>query len=256
MTEPPIDPDDLDTMPRPVAALAADYPSGHVIARHSHRRAQLVHAAAGVMTVTTETGTWVVPPQRAVWVPALIAHAIKAHGRLAMRTLYVTPDAAPRLPKDCCVITVPPLLGELILEAMRIPPLYSMAGPGARIFAVILDRIRVARVAPLHLPLPADTRLRRITDALSLGPGDRRRLSDWATTAGASDRTLARLFLSETGLTFRQWRQQARLLDALTRLAAGQPVTTVALDLGYESPSAFIAMFKRALGETPGRYFS
>ena len=256
MTGPAINANDLDSLPRPVATLATDYPPGYVIARHSHRRAQLVHAAAGVMTVTTETGTWVVPPQRAVWVPALIEHAIEAHGRLAMRTLYIAPDAAPGLPKDCCVITVPPLLRELILEAMRIPPLYSTAGPGARILAVILDRIRVARVAPLHLPLPADPRLRRITDALSLDPGDRRRLSDWARTAGASDRTLARLFLSETGLTFRQWRQQARLLDALPRLAAGQPVTTVALDLGYESPSAFIAMFKRALGETPGRYFS
>ena len=120
---------------------------------------------------------------------------------------------------------------------------------------VALDQIRAVRVTPLHLPAAVDRRLSTVTRAIAETPGDSRGLKDWAACAGASSRTLARLFLRETGMTFRQWRQQARLLSALTRLAAGQPVTTVALDLGYDSPSAFIAMFRRALGETPGRFY-
>ena len=248
--------DEFEDVPRPVVALATDYPAGHVIAPHRHRRAQLVHAAAGVMAVSTESGTWVVPPRRAVLVPALTEHSIRTHGRVAMRTLYIDPDAAPWLPRECRVVGVPPLLRELILEAMRAPPLYPENGPETRLMAVILDRIRALRVAPLHLPLPADRRLRRLTGAIAEAPGDNRTLNEWAAVAGASSRTLARLFVAETGMTFGQWRQQARLLAALTRLAGGQPVTTVAFDLGYDSPSAFIAMFKRALGETPGRYFS
>lgn len=207
------------------------------------------------MTVTAGPGAWVVPPGRAVWVPAGMEHTIHAHGRLAMRTVYVAPDAVLGLPVDCFVVNVSPLLRELILAAMTMPVLYPLAGPEARLVAVLLDRIRAAHVAPLYLPLPDDSRLRRVADALVADPGDPRPLHAWAKTAGSSARTLARLFAAETGLSFRQWRQQARLLDALRRLAEGQPVTTVALDLGYESPSAFIAMFKKALGVTPGRYF-
>ncbi len=256
MMRPLIHPDEIEDLPRPIVTLANDYAHGHVIARHRHRRAQLVYASAGVLTVATAAGAWVVPPQRAVWVPALTEHRVRAQGRVSMRSLYIEPDAAPGLPAECCVVTVPPLLRELILAAMEFPRLYALDGPEARVMAVILDQIRAARIAPLHLPMPADARLRSVTEALVAAPGDDRTLAAWAAHAGASGRTLARLFLRETGMTFRQWRRQARLLAALTRLATGEPVTTVALDLGYDSPSAFIAMFRKALGETPGRYFS
>ena len=209
------------------------------------------------MTVTAGPGAWVVPPGRAVWVPAGMEHTIQAHGRLAMRTVYVAPDAVPGLPVDCFVVNVSPLLRELILAAMTMtmPAHDPLAGPEARLAGVLLDQIRAARVAPLYLPYPSDSRLRRVADGLIADPGDARHLAAWAKTAGTSTHTLARLFAAETAMSFRQWRQQVRLLDALRRLASGQPVTTVALDLGYESPSAFIAMFRKALGTTPGRYF-
>ncbi len=245
----------IDGTPRAVVALAADYPADHHIAPHSHPRTQLVHAASGIMTVTAEGGAWVIPRGRAVWVPAAVSHAIHTHGPVAMRTLYIAPDAAPGLPDACRVIAVSALLRELILAAMTMPRLYAEDGPEARLIAVIFDRLRSAEIAPLSLPLPRDTRLRRVTDGLLARPGDGRPLQAWARTAGASPRTLARLFVRETGMTFHVWRQQARLLDALRRLDSGQSVTTVAYDLGYRNPSAFITMFRRALGTTPGRFY-
>jgi AraC-like DNA-binding protein len=138
---------------------------------------------------------------------------------------------------------------------MAVPPHYDEAGPDARIMQVILDEIRALPSAPLHLPRARDARLLRVTEALRADPADPRSLAAWGRAAGASPRTLARLFLAETGLGFRAWRQRARLLHALVALAAGEPVTRVAFEAGYDSPSAFIAAFKRAFGTTPARYF-
>ena len=245
----------IDETPRAMVALATDYPAGHRIAPHSHPRTQLVHAASGIMTVTAEGGAWVIPGGRALWVPAGFSHAIHTHGPVAMRTLYMATEAALGLPGECRVITVSPLLRELILAAVAMPRLYAEDGPDARLIAVMFDQMRIADTAPLSLPLPSDPRLRRVTEGLLARPGDGRSLQAWARTAGASPRTLARLFAGETGMTFHVWRQQARLMDALRRLAAGQPVTAVAYGLGYRGPSAFITMFKRALGITPGRFY-
>lgn len=247
--------DDLEAVPRPVVALARDYPGGHRIAPHRHARAQLVYAASGVMTVTTDGGAWVVPPERAVWMPAGVTHAIDCAGSLAMRTLYVRSDAAPDPPGGCRVVNVSPLLRELILHAVAMPALYDEAGPDGRVAAVILDQLRALPAAPLHLAMPSDRRLRRVAEALLADPADGRSLDQWAALAGISARSLARHFLQETGQSFGAWRQQARLLTALAWLAEGRSVTATALDLGYESPSAFIAMFRRAFGTTPGRYF-
>lgn len=245
----------LEALPRPVVAFANDYPPGHVITRHRHGRAQLLYAAAGVMRVATDRGVWVVPPQRAVWIPAGTPHEIGCAGVVRMRTLYVDPGAAPGLPDACRVVDVPPLLRELILKAVDLPPLYDRDGADGRLMRVILDEIEALDVAPLHLPIPAHPRLAPILAALLAQPEDGTDLDAWGRRVGASGRTLARLFIAETGMTFGAWRQQARLLAALTRLAAGDKVTTVALDLGYDSLSAFIAMFRRATGTTPGRYF-
>lgn len=246
---------DLAAIDRPVIAQAGDYPIGWSIGWHSHTHAQLVYASQGVMRVSTAPGTWVVPPQRAVWVPAAVEHAIEMHGRVAMRTVYVAPGAAATLPDGCCVVTVTALLRALLLRAIELPKDYDESGPDGRVMSLILDEILGLPVAPLHLPQGRDPRLQRVTQSLADDPADPRTLADWAKTAGASQRTLARLFESETGLGFRAWRQQARLLEALTWLAEGRAVTTVALDLGYDSPSAFIAAFKRSLGTTPARYF-
>jgi AraC-like DNA-binding protein len=174
---------------------------------------------------------------------------------VAMRTLYVRADVAETLPRQCCVIAVSPLLRELILRAVELPLLYDERGPEARVMSLILDEIRALPALPLHLPWPADPRLKRLCAAIQEDPASERTLEHWADTVGASSRTLARLFRKETGMSFGEWRQQVRLVDALGRLATGQKVTAVAMDLGYQSPSAFTSMFRRALGEPPTRYF-
>ncbi len=240
-------------MRRPLVAHAASYADVDRIPRHRHPVAQLIYASQGVMSVRTAQGTWVVPPQRAVWVPPGVIHAIRMRGRVEMRTVYVEPGYLPDAPAACCVVQVTPLLRELVLRAVG----FTGAGSGAetRLTAVLVDEIRAAPAAPLHLPEPRDPRLRAVTQALLRDPGDARGLEAWSRRAGASARTLARGFRRETGLGFGAWRQQARLLRALELLAEGQAVTQVALELGYAGPSAFIAMFRRALGSTPGRYF-
>ncbi len=240
-------------MDRPVVAFPQDYAPGDRVQRHRHPVGQLIYAATGVMTVTTRDGAWVVPPQRAVWVPAYVTHAIRMTGDVAMRTVYVAP--ADGLPAVCGVVQVSPLLRELVLRAVAFRQPYDVDGADARLAMVLLDEIRAAPVAPLHLPMPADERALRVVRALEADPGDARSLSKWGRTAGASSRTLARVFRAETGLGFRAWRQQLRLLRALERLANGDAVTTVAVELGYDSPSAFIAMFKKALGVPPSQYF-
>jgi AraC-like DNA-binding protein len=240
---------------RPLEGLAHEYAPGDQIPLHQHPFAQLLYASSGVMTVTTEHGTWVVPAERAVWVPTRVGHAIRMTGRVSMRTIYLSDALGPLAGGACCVVQVSALLRESILRAVDFAQPYRADGPEARLVAVIADEIRAAPVAPLHLPLPSDPRARRVADALRTDPGDPRTLAEWARVAGASARTLERLFERETKLAFAAWRQQARLLRGLEQLAAGEPVTSVALDLGYETPSAFIAMFRRALGTSPGRYF-
>ncbi len=245
----------LASVPRPVVAVAGDYPPGHWITPHSHARAQLVYASAGVMMVTAGPGIWLVPPQRALWVPARLEHEIRMRGAVKMRTLYIDTEAVPGLPEACGVVVVSALLRELILLATTLPDDYALNGPDGRLMAVLLDQLKALPTVPLHLPQPRDRRLLRITESLQADPGDARSLEAWAAVAGASARTLARLFLRETGMSFRAWRHQARLLQALVWLAERKAVTSVALDLGYDSPSAFIAAFKRAFGVTPARYF-
>jgi AraC-like DNA-binding protein len=246
---------DLDHIPRPLVAMAKEFPKGHTIPSHSHNRSQLLYASAGVMTVETARGRWVVPPLRAVWVPAGTEHRIDCASALSMRTIYIKPDAFSGLPRECRVVSVPPLLRELILRAVSLPIMYEPDGGDERLLLMIPDLILELETAPLTLPIPGDSRLKGITDKLMEKPHDNRTLAHWGDRVGAHSRTLSRLFKSETGMGFRQWRQQARILEGLKMLGQGEPVTTVALDLGYDSPSAFIAMFKRALGVTPGRYF-
>jgi AraC-like DNA-binding protein len=196
----------------------------------------------------------VVPPHQAVWMPGATGHRIDARSAVAMRTLYIEPNASLELPGDVCVLQISPLLRELILVAVDEGPHYEPHHPQARLSAVILDQICVQSIAPLALPMPTDPRLLRVTKALISNPGDNRDLADWVQLAGASKRTLGRLFVAQTGMSFRTWRQQCRLLRALELLATGENVTNIALMLGYESTSAFIAMFRRYLGTTPSRY--
>ncbi|MDH3690067.1 MAG: helix-turn-helix transcriptional regulator [Gammaproteobacteria bacterium] len=239
---------------RMVVPLATDADGSHRFPWHHHDRAQLIYAARGVLSVLTHQGTWVVPPHQAVWVPATIAHEVYSVGPLSMRSLYVHPDATAGLPASCCVVTVTALLRELILHACTVPANYPLQGTEQRLMTLIIDQLRELEAAPLYILRPQDSRARVVADTLLANPADRRSLQQWAREVGASSRTLARIFVRETNMTFGSWRRRLRLLETISRLNAGQAVTRVALDLGYSSPSAFVAMFKRTLGVSPGRY--
>lgn len=247
--------DDYQYIPRPVGALAVDFPDRHRVPRHDHPRAQLIYSATGVVVVNTDGGTWVVPPLRAVWMPAGTGHWLRLIGRCAMRTLYLAARAVPGAPRVPAVVEVSPLLRELIGEAVRVPILYDRRGRDGMVMSLLLREIRIAPVPALHLPMPTDPRLGRVCEAILREPASARTLDEWAGKSAMSGKTLARLFLGETRMTFGRWRQQARLLASLPRLAGGEAVLSVAMDLGYGSPSAFTAMFRKALGTTPSRYF-
>jgi AraC-like DNA-binding protein len=208
------------------------------------------------MTVTTGQGSWVIPPDRALWIPAGVVHEIRVGSRLAMRTLYFPRSGTEGLPRQCQVLQVTPLVRELVLVATAAPPTSAAEARHRRIHRLILDELRLLPETPLHLPTPSSDRLRQVARALAADPADPRGLAAWARELGTSPRSLARAFAQETGLGFQRYRRQVRLLAALERLASGTSVTNVALDLGYDSPSAFIAIFRRALGATPKRYFS
>jgi AraC-like DNA-binding protein len=247
--------DDLQqTLPHPVTAKSRDY-SGGATPTHRHPRAQLLYAGSGVMRVETAEGCWVVPPLRGVWIPAQTDHRVVMLGEVAMRTLYIRPDAAPDLPQSCCLLEVRPLLRELIFALLEEPVDYDLAGRGGLIAALVLKELRFLRLAAVHLPLPAEPRLYKLCRRLIEQTDATDTLETWAERSATSSRTLARLFRRETGMSFSHWRQQARLVEALGRLGKGEAVGAVAEHLGYRSPSAFTAMFKRALGCEPRRYF-
>lgn len=234
--------------------MPKDFAAGFVVLPHVHERAQLIYATAGAMRVSTDTGMWMVPPQRALWMPAGVRHSILMLSELSMRTLYLREDAAAFMPQVCRVLPVSPLLRALIVRATELPLNYDEDGPAGHVFALILAELHGLQSLPLQLPMPSDARLRALCQALLDAPGDPRTLGEWAKTLNASARTLARRFQSETGLSFGAWRQQARVLEAMGRLGNGAPVTQVALDLGYDSVSAFSAMFRRAAGASPSDF--
>ncbi len=242
-------------VPRPVVALATDLPPAHEIDWHSHPRFQLVYAARGVMTVDTREATWVVPPQQAVWMPPAVAHRVKTSGgAVELRSLYIRPDAAARMPAGCEVLQVTPLLRELIVRATELPLEYDVRGPAGRMMRLLLDELASLARLPYHLPMPKDAPLAGICRRLVDAPNDAATLGEVAAGARLSARTLARYFRRQTGMSFAAWRRRARLLRALGWIAEGRPIVSVALELGYESPSAFSAMFRRELGAPPSQF--
>lgn len=240
----------------PIATVAAELDKGERIHPHWHDWAQLVFAINGVMSVITDEGFWVVPPNRAVWIPPLKKHSFQIRTPLQMRTLYIDPALVPEQPDHCCVLQASPLLTEVAARLLEYPVDYGPDSPQARLAAVAVDELRVAPRTPLHVPRPTAPKLVAIADHTTKNPADNQTLAQWGAKLGASERTLARLFRQNTGMSFAQWRQQVRLVLALQMLAESRPVTQIAIELGYESPSAFISMFRKSLGTTPSRYFN
>jgi len=199
----------------------------------------------GGIRVSTPAGRYLVSPNRAVWVPPKIPHEVASSCGAQLSSVYIAADEATQLNASCYVLEVSNLLHELIIEALTQPVNYQWAGQTGRMFRTLRDQIIVAKAAPLHLPLPNDSRLLKVCAELQRKPHSNRSLEQWGSYAGASSRTLQRLFLKETGLRFNPWRQQLRLQIALQRLAGGDDsVTTIAAELGYASSSAFITMFR------------
>ncbi|MFC7304483.1 AraC family transcriptional regulator [Streptomyces monticola] len=226
--------------------------SGERIDAHRHDDHQIVYAGSGVLAVTTESGTWFAPGNRAIWVPAGCVHAHRAHGRIALHLLGLPADTNPLGLSQPTVLAVSPLLRELILACTREP--HDESPESRRLRAVLLDRLRASPQEPVQLPVPRDPRLAAVCDLLRRNPADPRTLAGFAAAAGAGERTLSRLFRAELGMTFPQWRTQLRLYHALRMLADDLPVTTVAHRCGWASTSAFIDVFRRSFGYTPGTH--
>lgn len=245
-----------DALPGRVVATANEYPTGHRVLRHRHRRNQLLYASVGIMVVGTEAGRWIVPPERAVWIPAGMAHEVNALVHVSTRSVYVDPSVSAALPSDCRVVAISPLLRELLLETPDLPLPPAEGSRSDLIFSLIVREIERAPVLPLNIPFPTDARLARRCRAYLARPSPHETIDDWCRDLGLSRRTFTRRFRAETGVSFANWCRQAAIFAALPRLAAGTPITPLAFDLGYDSASAFTTMFKRIVGVAPSRYLA
>lgn len=247
---------DPDLSPRPAIALRVEVPEHDSEAPlHRHRKGQLVLALRGGAICEVPGAVWMVPPHCAVWVPGDLPHSNRVTPNARVCLLFVEPGAS-ALPDKPCTVAISPLVRELIQHLAGLPHDYPADGPTARLARVLLDELPNMPVEQLHLPMSSEPRVRRIADALLRDPGDRSTLPEWAQRLAMSERSLARLMVRETGLSFGRWRQQLQLLVALRELSAGAAVQRVSAELGYESVTAFITMFKKALGQPPARYLA
>ncbi len=246
------DPRDYQSVPRAIAAMAKSFSPGDTIPPHAHERDQVLYATEGVMRVATAREAWIVPPDRAIYMPGGLEHGVAMRGSVEMRTLYIQPGAAPGLPSNPAVIDISELLRSLILALLEEPVLYDVDGRGGLLAGLILDELARARQLQLVIPMPRDERLKRLCRALLDDPARDETLDEWADEAGASPRTLSRLFSSEVGLSFTQWRQRVRFHNAMEAIVRGEQVGAVARANGYDSASAFTAAFRKTMGVTPG----
>lgn len=246
---------DPDTADAPVVGRLEHWEAGEQAAHH-HQRHQLMCVSNGVMHVTTSVGTWVLPVTRAIWISSGTEHSILIRRPTNIRVLYIDPDKYD-LPRDayCWVIDVTPLMRELINACALFQWSYPEPGPELRLARVLIDQITARTHSPVDLPLPVDQRALKVAQMLRADPANRESLAALADRAGASPRTIERLFSQEAGISFGSWRQRQRLLVGVEQLAYGESVSNVALEVGYESASSFIAAFKQMFGTTPARYF-
>lgn len=206
------------------------------------------------MRVTTPESVWLIPSMRGLWLPPATHHEVAMLGRVTMRTIYVERAAAARFGPRCRSLEITRLLRELILSLAEEPVAYAPGSRGEHLAALVLSEIEAAPSVPIEIPWPRDRRLVAVCEAIMREPGRTHTIGDWADLAGASARTLIRLFPRETGLHYRQWLRQVHVADAVCRLSRGDSVGSTAAALGYASPSAFSAMFRRMLGVPPQRY--
>ncbi|OGB27363.1 MAG: AraC family transcriptional regulator [Burkholderiales bacterium RIFCSPLOWO2_02_FULL_57_36] len=240
------------TAARPIRLVARDLDASELLASHRHAWGQVTYAVEGVVRVTVGNSAWIVPPMRAIWIPPQAVHEVATLEKARLRALYVYSGSVPFHGPDCVVLDVSPLLRELIVA------LSNDEHAGLResmLCALILDEVARSATLPIRVALPNDKRLKTLCETLIRNPASHLTLKEWAQSAGASERTLARLFEQQLNMTFGQWRQQMRLAHAAPLIARGLPLSRVATDLGYASQSAFSAMFKKTFGKSPSVFF-
>lgn len=247
------DPDDYQDLPQTVGAMSKLFADGHVIPTHRHQRDQLLYAISGIMRLRTEREAWIVPRESAVFIPAGTDHSVSMHGIVDMRTLYIDTEATAVRPEGLRVIAVSTLLRELIMALCEEPVRYEPDSRGALIAGLIESEIGRARALSVSVPLPTDARLQRLCAQLLADPSDSRSLDAWSEVAGASRRTLVRLFEGDLGMSFNAWRQRIRFHNALEALSRGEPISRTARQHGYRSASAFSAAFRKVMGIPPSR---
>ena len=247
-------PDDHEDVRRPVIGIGNDYPPSFELAEHRHRRGQLLYAASGVIAVSTPYGAWVAPPERAVWIPGGTPHATRMVGSVQTRSVLIEPEASSALGSSCRVIGISPLLRQLLVAAADVPIEYDEGGRDGLVMRLLIAELGQAPLIPLAVPFPRHPALAARCHAFIEHPDANATIDEWANALAMNRRRFTRLFRLQTGMSFAQWRQQACLSVALPRLAAGDSVTALALDLGYDSPASFTVMFKRMIGVPPSRY--
>jgi AraC-like DNA-binding protein len=230
-----------------IASLAYEYPPAWRVPEHAHVSDQLIYATSGVMEVAAAQSLWLIPPQFAVWIPAHMRHAIRMPGAVSMRTLYLRPGLARN--SHCAVLHVPPLLRELIVEAVRIGSLKTRNRLHAALRDVIVTQIERASSVPTMLAMPKDARALSLAEVIVASP--KASLDAQCRKAGVTPRTMQRVFRREVGTDLETWRRQARLMKAMELLAAGRRIKEVAFAVGYRQASTFVAMFRRSMGVTP-----
>ncbi|MGS0891907.1 AraC family transcriptional regulator [Burkholderia stagnalis] len=255
-TDPSAD-DDVYHMERPLVVFggAVVEPEWR-LKRHSHPQAQLLYTLSGVIYCEIDGGVWSAPPQCMVWIPGDVPHSARGSAGATFYAVLVEPDAALDLPARCCTLAVSPLLRELLLKAASFPSLYDVDGPQGRLMATLLDELVAAPVENLYLPMPADRRLRKLIDHLLDDPADRASLAALARRAGVSERSLTRLAAKELGMSLGDWRRRLHVALSLQMLTTGRRVHQIAIDLGYESASSFVTMFRKATGKSPTQYLT
>jgi AraC-like DNA-binding protein len=241
------------TLQQPVTITARNLDADTSIGAHSHPWGQLTYAVNGVIRVNANHSSWIVPPQRAIWIAPGIDHEVQMLETAYLSPLRIHAEREPFRGEKCRVVEVSGLLRELI-AALGDPQL--PAARAALIGELVLDELARAPTRPIRVPLPQDKRLKALCQALIGSPGAPQTLEHWSHEVGASERTLARLFEKELGMTFGQWRQQVRLAHAAPMIARGMPLWQVAQQLGYASQSAFTAMFRKTFGSTPSAFFA
>lgn len=240
---------------RPVVAMSKSYPANYQGYLHHHTRAQLLYAVSGSIRMNCALGCWIIPPQRAVWIPPRHPHQTASVGPMEMRTLYIQPEHAPPLaPLVPVMLGMTALLRELILRIVAMPPEYDPSGQDALLIQAALGEIDWTPLSPISLPVVGDARLRQMEQAITNSTSDRSSLEQWAVRLHMSSRTLMRLIREQTNLSFTQWRDQMRTFTAIPLLSEGKTIAEIADAVGFDNASSFTAMFKRLTGILPSRY--